>query len=1121
MEDLNNSQEINDANLENINENSDNLSSINIEETFKTLKIRDLKDLLKNAYKKFKSYTYYNQYSAIDRLKLSDFEFKNFCKSDKFEIDEERLDQFFEELAEKVLSNNLNEFIEKVDVISLPKKMQDNKESDSKIFTNFSPDNFSVDKIHYFLDLPIEGHILGVLWILRCGYILDDKLYKNCYSNRINNKILNKLKNDQKDCSTFLFYPYFRNYESWRDNGLDEVTNILNKEQNAIMISLDIKDYYYASRINFKDLKEDMEKAKDKLENNKFNEPMPQDNWDDIDDILNCFVEHVFEAYHEKFSFNFSNNSIAEDSGYMIPLGFLPSLIIANWNLQGFDQAILENVHPNYYGRYADDILIVLPSHEKSDTHGNQFIEDLSLEDIIIKFLTPYNDPKNSILKKRDENKKDVSYGIENLPICSLGSEDKYYCYDYLEIQEDKFKVFLFNYKESQAMIKKFKKEIAINTSEFKLLHGVKSTFENLEYDLYRMDYEESINKLKDVNNFRLNKFEASKILSRLIDSSKYSEDIDKKEITKEILSAFYNDALSYINLWEKIFGYLYINNEISSLKKLIEHVEFLIDNIHINSDHDFNKFFLKSNNSPDKSIEINNLKKSLNLFLYSSIVRVLSLKFEKNFTNLLYEPIDSLASNTDNKYSSNSKYYDMLSEEFRNKISKLEPKYLFTSLEFLFSSLQNNNLMRFPILDIHKIINRFLDECIDLKDESDELNGYDLVKPDSDDYGLFNGYFYPRYVKFYECILNQINSEIFKKENNSEVNSPYLDESHFNSNEENNYDIKYILDESYSNYNKINSKSNNSNNKDYIVKPFSSENVNYGNNFEISISSEEKKGKVKVGLINTQLNYQDNINRIKNKPNLSYKRFDKIKNIINEAINKKVEFLVMPELYVPYEWIDKIVEVSRNHQMVIIFGLEYIVHEDLVKNYLMVSLPYTSHNGFKSSILTYRLKNHYAPSEINTIEDLNKKCMMNDSKKQNYILYNWKGISFVPYCCYEIADITARSLFKNNCHIVTISEFNKDTKYFDNICESLSRDLYCYCISSNTSKYGGTSIIQPSSSENKYIIRLKGGENDYIVTHDLNISDLKDKSLRSYSADYSDTHLKPQPPGLKKKFRD
>lgn len=1117
MEDLNNSQDINE-NVENINENSDNLSSINIEETFKTSKICKLKDQLKNAYKKFKSYTYYNQYSAIDRLKLSEFEFKNFCKSDKFEIDEERLDQFFEELAEKVISNNLNEFIDKVDVISLPKKMQSNKEYDSNIFTNFSPDIFSVDKIHYFIDLPIEGHILGVLWILRCGYILDDKLYKNCYSNRINNKILNNLKNTQTDSSTFLFYPYFKNYESWRDNGLDEVTNILNKEQNAIMISLDLKDYYYTSRINFNNLKEDMENAKDKLENNKFNNPIPQDNLDDIDDFLNCFVEHVFEEYHKKFSFNFSNNSIDENSGYMIPLGFLPSLIIANWNLQGFDQAILENVHPNYYGRYVDDILIVLPSHEKSDTHGNQFIEDSSLEDIIIKFLTPCNDPKNSILKISDEN-NNGSFGIENLPIGSLDSEDKYYCYDYLEIQGKKFKVYLFNYKESQAMIKKFKKEIAINTSEFKLLHGVKSTFENLEYDLYRMDYEESINKLKDANNFRLNKFEASKILSRLIDSSKYSENIDKKEITKEILSAFYNDALSYINLWEKIFGYLYINNEISSLKKLIDHIEFLIDKIQINSDYDFNKFFLKSNNASDKNIEINNLKKSLNLFLYSSIVRVLSLKFEKNSIKF-YESLKDLAYNNDNEYSSNSKNYDMLSEEFNNNIYKLEPKSLFISMKFLFSSLQNNNLMRFPILDIHKMINeKILKDCKEGK--SNVFNSYNLVKPDYDDYGLFNGYFYPRYVKFYECVLNQINSEIFKKKDCS-VSECILNQGHAETfDEENNSEVNCTyLDKSHINYNKINSKSNNSNNKDFIVGPVSPECIEYGKNYEISVLSEEKKDKLKVGLINTQLNYQDSINRIKNKPNLSYKRFDQIKNIINEAINKKVEFLVMPELYMPYEWIDKIVEVSRNHQMVIIFGLEYIVHNDLVKNYLMVSLPYKTNNGFKSSILTYRLKNHYSPSEINTIEDLNKKCKMNDSNNQEYILYNWKGISFVPYCCYEIADITARSLFKNRCHIVTISEFNKDIKYFENICESLSRDLYCYCISSNTSKYGGTSIIQPSSSENKYIIRLKGGENDYIVTYDLNISDLQDKSLRSYSADYSDTHFKPQPPGLNKEFK-
>ena len=220
--------------------------------------------------------------------------------------------------------------------------------------------------------------------------------------------------------------------------------------------------------------------------------------------------------------------------------------------------------------------------------------------------------------------------------------------------------------------------------------------------------------------------------------------------------------------------------------------------------------------------------------------------------------------------------------------------------------------------------------------------------------------------------------------------------------------------------------------------------------------------------------------------------------------------------MYIPYEWINEIVRVSKDHQMAIIFGVEPILNQNNVGNYIMASLPFLVKDKYQETVLIYRLKNHYAPFEFKTYKKYGKhpiKC-----KGSIYHLLIWNNIYIAPYYCFEIADVKDRSLFKSWCDIITVSEFNKDTKYFENICESLSRDLYCYCISSNTSKYGGTSIIQPSSSEDKYIIRLKGGENDYIVTHDLDISDLQDKSLRSYSADYSDTHFKPQPPGLKKR---
>ena len=50
-----------------------------------------------------------------------------------------------------------------------------------------------------------------------------------------------------------------------------------------------------------------------------------------------------------------------EDAVVGLPIGLCSSLVLANWYLQGFDAAVLKNVRPAYYGRYVDDILLVVP----------------------------------------------------------------------------------------------------------------------------------------------------------------------------------------------------------------------------------------------------------------------------------------------------------------------------------------------------------------------------------------------------------------------------------------------------------------------------------------------------------------------------------------------------------------------------------------------------------------------------------------------------------------------------------------------------------------------------------------------------------------------------------------
>ena len=70
-----------------------------------------------------------------------------------------------------------------------------------------------IDKAKYFIDMHVEAHILGVLWILTIGKIIEEGFYEDSYGNRLDKKLSNEAF---KKFSPYLFKPYFFQYESWR-----------------------------------------------------------------------------------------------------------------------------------------------------------------------------------------------------------------------------------------------------------------------------------------------------------------------------------------------------------------------------------------------------------------------------------------------------------------------------------------------------------------------------------------------------------------------------------------------------------------------------------------------------------------------------------------------------------------------------------------------------------------------------------------------------------------------------------------------------------------------------------------------------------------------------------------
>lgn len=1055
-------------------------------------KILKLIKQLKSAYRKFKSYTYYDTYGAINRAKIANFEAEELISIS---------DDYFEALAEHLIDKDkrkilFEELVKKIGVICYPKSIKSSNESiqittdedpcnkftriklekiSPKCLGNIPDDSNEIEKLNYFIDLDVKTHILGTLWILRSGWILDDRLHKNCHGNRINKEVLSKIISEEKkghkysEPTTFLFEPYFKKYQTWRDEGLNTVEQLLDKKNNAIMLALDFKEYYYTSTINFEKLLNDIEKAKGKILDNYEKEP-------ELDVDLTLFIKDIFVEYTNYFERQYYDKLNLDLP--MIPIGFLPSLIISNWNLQAFDQSILDIVNPAYYGRYVDDILIVFKSHTESKSCSKENFT-ITADDVIKKYLIHNHsdsDHKQNILK--------IGPKLKEYSVNSLYEKEKRYKltdkskpnrhhsdYENLRIQPEKIKIFRFTHDNSKALIENFKKEIYRNSSEFRLMHTVEKLYADVSRNIFSIRYAESINKISDIESVKLNKFELSKTLSWLIRSSIYETNSVSKDNITNILYAFSGSKkIEFMILWEKFIEFLFIEKKYEILEEEIKKILSKISDLNFKTNHQSTYNF--------KSDDENLLKESLIKFLYFTLTRVISLKKTEN----------------DNIKNVLKLFEDLDKNIFNDYDGELPEKYVF-------SYLYKSSSMRDPLALISGFPSDFIIDTT--KDIKFNFPKYDLIKPDNLCINKeTNPYlYYPRYIQFHETTVHEID-KILKKSDDLEINE-YLESA----------TTLYHLTNGFKE--KIGNKDNPFYKTDCGAKIDSKYKCKFNKSSDVTIINvgSNNKKKVNVGLINTALKEDIYYKALKGSPNRSSERLDKIADIINEAIKRKVEFLVMPEMYIPYEWIPGILDVSRTHNMAMVFGIEPAIFGNIVGNYIGIALPSETKDKHQNCTFIMRLKNSYSPEELREYRKYGLKPKRNNDS--NYVLCIWNDVYFAPYYCYEIANINDRALFKSCCDIVVVSEFNKDTSYFTAIAESLSRDLLCYCVKVNSSQFGGTCIIQPSKNESKYLINLKGGNRDYVVTHTLNINKLRNHQILAYESEVKDTELKPRPPGF------
>lgn len=1062
----------------------------------------NFKEFFKVAYKKLKSNVYYDK--TLVKLRADIVEFENNIVgagnvNDK-KSDNEKIDTALLELAERFCDPDkrgqlINDILDEVKCIVFPKKysyediVNGNKSSKkTPIISNKPNQKPKVEECQYFIDLKVEGHILGILWILFIGSFIDRKFSYHLYGNRIKN-------NDDKlyDFSPNLFEPYYFKFSSWRDSALDQAQKLLKENNDVLILTMDFTRFFYSLDIRTELFDGIWEEVKEQSYDN-----VELDGKEILLKSLNDFVYQVIKRYSDEF--NRLQTSITEKDKLngkcnqklknILPIGFFPSNILSNYSLRKFDKAILDGWNPSFYGRYVDDILIV---EKIQQGHTLYEITNRNLDfNNVIKFFLMQSSKwdgiqrasKNTVLQKK--GKKYVLNKKYN-PTDSDDSE--------LIFNQEKMNLFYFKSGEADNLIRCFREKISKNKSEFRFLPEDEYIFDKDNYgDIFVLHNEESLNKFRGVKSIELDRYELSKFLGKSMRLSCFLDDQSVKGmISSKIATIFRTDILleNYTE-WEKLFELLVVNESWQLLEQISNKILDAICSL-----------------TYDASTTILDLiRASLAFNFVHSLYRVLALSWGTSTSNFM----QGIETKVMAKISKAGITFDAKIREAYIRSRMIDKNAVPVSID---------------MIDTNKIITA---NCTVNFTKFYHLFKFCKAKFEN------NYSYYPYFVSMHDIsIISFI--EMLK---NNDFDLKKMHDKQYEWFLDCNFNFSKTL-------NSCNDAKNNTKERIVNVSPceedfsiFKIDNKGPFRVYKIGVSN-APLDKLRIALANYKLSERNIINVLQGRSNVSLKRYVDLARVVNMAVSEKADILILPELCIPLDWLPFLARFSAKNNIAIIMGIEFLINKhnkeenedpnqnkhnkeenevpnqnkiDNVYNFSAVILPYEEKNA-KNAYITFHLKRYYSPKEKLFINGYS----LTEVEGKNYELYRWHNSYFSLYCCYELTSIVERSLFHSMVDFLVAIEWNKDIHYFSNIIESLSRDLHCYCIQVNSSDYGDSRIVKPARTEEKDIIQTKGGENSTVLIGEIDIKLLRDFQMKQGALQAQDKSFKTTPPGFDRMF--
>jgi hypothetical protein len=936
-------------------------------------------------------------------------------------------------------------------------------------------------------DFPVDAHIISALWINTVGHKFDACLDHRSYGSR-----LKRLKDDDTLDTTApkkfhisaidSFEQYFKPYQKWRNGGLNAIRTELKQNRSVIAISLDLKSYYHKIDPAF------IAAPKFQEEIGLVGENKLSTAEADFTKELALFLKKWSENTAD-FTASLQSNDVKYISGG-VAIGLSASRIIGNVLLKKWDDLIQEKLTPVHYGRYVDDMFLVIHDSGKI-SNSEQFMLHLK-ERLGIAHLE----------KEAQSDIWDIKLG------------KTYQADSKIQFQSGKQKLFLLEGDAGCDLLDSIEKDINDLSSEYRLMPSPdqldKSTAAKVLSASGKIG--EEADTLRKADGLTIKRLSWSLQLRHV---HTLSRDLPAKEWS-DARKEFYEFAHRHVLRPDQIFSHY------QYLPRLLGIAVYLGD--WVDAEKIVSATYLAFDKLDDRAdfiAVVNGIECKLTPKAWDNARGSISRSF-----------VDAAAKNYPTQLINRAKANKKIGH-----IAKLFFDRIFASHSDFFSAILDED---FNVGEFHEkapllakadlaaepykdlVFDEFYQSLLDntLNEEKEieflaEFASIDFLNVDD-----INDFLENRN----ECKSNPNSKKVTIK---SESLIPYL----FPTRPHSPAEIAELIPKcaGLQNDNSIEALALWAK---YVralrgvwIKPSLLDGADAElklpdkkNELQVLTIGTDHNKSVHVGITNFKTEQSSWEANASGSSELTLERYQQISRLVNQVIRSypRPQYLIFPELSIPVEWVRSISNCLSGSGINMIAGTQYRHEKEFVYSEACLVLS-DSRLGYKSPIRIWQPKLLPAVNEEKELHIIHgKKWKKFDSHLQKPI-YSHNGFHFGVMICSELQNSKDRVKFQGGVDSLMILSWNQDLDTFSALIEASALDVHAYTILVNNRKYGDSRVRSPAKKMfDRDLARLRGGENDYCVNVHLDLEKLRAFQSRATRWPTDSDAFKPVPEGFR-----